>query len=344
MSLYLYQRLLAEGSLSRGSLLAAITLSVTRRASFVEALIVEDLRHARAVMDCFREDGEKADPAWRPAPRLLLDLPPGICEAYLAFPFRERAGAIEVATISPLDVQVREEFQAHLVRPVALFRASLQGLLAAAGAPVDLGALSHCLSEPPLGEDGPLPLVRKSRNVPKSRERMRTAPGIGSDAGSSFPPDGPFGTEPPPPSSWNTNPEERLGRARDPRELALSLGLLLLGPSLIFEIGGGRLHLRAMSPGGDCDDSPINVKDESCLGVAVETGHYMGPWYSSPIHDRFAHVFDETELVQIDRVGGKDSGLVVVRKVIFDGRDDGHLLARARIVWDQLKERATLFG
>src|SRR5690606_12063103 len=117
-------------------------------------------------------------------------------------------------------------------------------------------------------------------------------------------PEGPFQTEPPPPTSWNTNPEERLARARDPRELALSLGLLLSGPSLIFEIGGGLLHLRAMSPGGDCDESPISVAEESGLGVTVETGRYMGPWYPSPIHARFVHVFGETELVQIDRVGG----------------------------------------
>jgi hypothetical protein len=34
----------------------------------------------------------------------------------------------------------------------------------------------------------------------------------------------------------------------------------------------------------------------------------------------------------------------VARKVSFDGADDYPLMARARLVWDQLKERATLFG
>jgi hypothetical protein len=70
----------------------------------------------------------------------------------------------------------------------------------------------------------------------------------------------------------------------------------------------------------------------------------MGPWYPTAVHGRFEHVFSQGELVTVDRIGSRESGLVVARKVSFDGADDYPLMARARLVWDQLKERATLFG
>jgi hypothetical protein len=169
---------------------------------------------------------------------------------------------------------------------------------------------------------------------------MRTAPGIGEDASSSIPPSFPQGQDTAPPSSA----AERMRQARDARELALSLGLLIFGPSVIFEIAGGLLHLRAMSPHEDCDESPIDLEESCCLTSAVAASRYMGPWYPSEIHDRYNHVFNQGELVRVDRIGTKESGLVVARKVTFDDRDDSKLHSRASRVWDQLSERNTLYG
>lgn len=328
MSVYLLKRLHEDGVLPDELLRDALALGVREGMAFIESLVVLDVTSARAVVDCFFEDGEEADSAWRPDPRLVLELPPGICERYLAFPFRERAGAIEVVTVSPLDDHVRREFTRHLGRPIALLRGNLQGLLAAAGAPVDFRALNNSLGEPVRGVSSrPLPLIRKSSgdSVPP---RTRTAPGLGAE------------DDVPSPRSAH----ERMLQASDARELSLSLGLLLSGPSIIFEIAGGLLHLRAMSPHEDCDESPIERTTPCSLTAAADSSRYLGPWFPSDVHDRFAHVFNRGELVRIDRVGNADSGLVVARRVRLDGGDDTELLARARRVWDQLEHRNTLYG
>jgi hypothetical protein len=348
VSVYLYKRLQSHGVLSRSVLLEGLALSMRRRSSLVEALVSADVRNARPIMSCFGRDGEKADRAWRPDPRLLLDLPPGICERFLGFPFRERAGAVEVATLSPLDLGLKDEFEQHLGRPIALFRASLQALLAAAGAPVDLEALTHSLSEPPpRAGTSPIPLVRKSSRKPKMRDRTRTSPGIGEQASSSFPPSDPYGSDPFQSSPWNPDsapPSELMEQVRDERELALALGGLLVPPYLVVEIREGLLQPRVTSATGELNDSPISLGEESALRVAALEGKYMGPWSPCPVHSRFSFLFHEGDLVRAERVGNPTAGLVVVQKVAFDGSDDGEALDRARDAWARIQERAALFG
>jgi hypothetical protein len=331
VSVYLVQRLISEGTLSEPTLLEALVQSEHQGCSVIESLVSSDLRHAYTVARCFVGDGEKADNAWRPDPRLVLDLPPGICERMLAFPFRERAGSVEVATVTPLDKRVQEEFTFHLRRPVALFRANLQALLAAAGAPIDLGVLTHSLSEPPpRPEASPIPLVRKLSRHPEPRPRTRTSPGIGEQESASIVP-------PPSLPREHMRSLQILDDAQDIKELCHALSALLSAPYLILEIGDGDLTPRVASSKGSLFEQPVARWEECALNVAADEGKFMGSWESHPVHERFSHLFQEGDFVVAERIGSLDHGLVVVQKVRFDGYDDGEFMDRARIAWESIR-------
>lgn len=331
VSVYLVQRLISEGTLSAPTLFEALVQSERQGCSLVESLVSSDVRHAYTVARCFVSDGEKADNAWRPDPRLVLDLPPGICERMLAFPFRERAGSVEVATVTPLDKRVEEEFTFHLRRPVALFRANLQALLAAAGAPVDLSVLTHSLSEPPpRPEASPIPLVRKLSRHPEPRPRTRTSPGIGEQESASMFPPASLRTE-------QARTLRSLDEARDEKSLCQALSALLVAPYLILEIGDGDLTPRAASSKGPLFEQHVPRWEECALNVAADEGKFMGCWESHPVHERFSHLFHEGDFVVAERIGSLDHGLVVVQKVRFDGYDDGELMDRARAAWGNIK-------
>lgn len=325
MSVYLIKRLLAEGTFQAPLLVRAQKRAFEANTSLVEALVSVDVRHAYTIARCFLGDGEKADTSWRPDPRLLLDLPPGLCERLLAFPFRERAGAVEIATLSPLERTVSEEFTFHLRRPVALFRGNLQALLAAAGTPVDLGVLTHSLSEPPPRVDAsPIPLIRKSNRSPGPRPRTRTSPGIGEESGVSTYPPSPF---------------DALEEAQSQAVLIEILSRLLPEPFIIMDIGDDRLLPRVSGPAAFLGE-PIERWQESLFCLAADQGKYTGPYGPGEIHRRFAHLFSAGDLVVAERIGDLNRGLVVVRKVRFDGSDDAEVLERAREVWLRLEERS----
>lgn len=295
-----------------------------RNTSLVEALVFSDVRHAYTIARCFMGDGEKADTSWRPDPRLLLDLPPGLCERLLAFPFRERAGAVEVATLTPLERTVSEEFTFHLRRPVALFRGNLQALLAAAGTPVDLGVLTHSLSEPPPRADAsPIPLVRKSKRKVEPKRRTRTSPGIGEEGSASiYPP----------------SPLDQLDAVQSKVELVETLSRLLAQPFLILEIGDDHLSPIALAPRVPLGPA-IERWQESIFCIAADQGKFLGPYGGGQIHRRFSRHFAAGDLVEAERIGDINQGLVVVRKVRFDGSDEGDLLERAHHAWRRIDER-----
>ncbi len=335
MSVYLLKRLLAEGTLSAPILIQALEQAIHRQCSLVESLVASDVRYAYPIARCLANDGERADASWRPDPRLILDLPPGLCERHLAFPFRERAGAVEVASLTPLERSVSEEFTFHLRRPVVLFRGNLQALLAAAGAPVDLGVLTHSLSEPPPRVDAsPIPLVRKSSKKPGYRARTRTAPGIGEDAESSPVASSELGGRPSLSPNSAASPLEQINSARDLGELAFVLSRLLIEPFVILEIGDDVLFPRVARP-GTVTSVPIERWEENLFSLAADEGKYMGPYSLNRIHERFSHIFPAGELVVAERIGDLESGLVVVQKVRFDGSDDHEILDRARHVFNR---------
>ncbi len=337
MSVYLLQRLLAEGSLAAPVLIQAFERGIAGHCSMIEALVTSDVRFAYPVARCFTKDGEKADASWRPDPRLILDLPPGLCERLLAFPYRERAGAVEVASVSPLERSVHEELTFHLRRPVALFRGNLQALLAAAGAAVDLGVLTHSLSEPPPRvEASPIPLVRKSNKKPGPRPRTRTSPGIGEEGSSSLLPSSPSASSDPRVES----PLGQLNQARDAAELAFLLSRFMVEPFLILEIADDRLVPRVARPGTVTGE--VIDRWEECLFCRVaDEGKYMGPYESGGIQRRFSHLFSEGDLVVAERIGHLERGLVVVQKVRFDGGDDQDVMDHAHRAWARLDAFAT---
>lgn len=338
VSVYLVKRLLAEGTLSAPILIQALEQAVYRSCSLVESLVASDVRFAYPIARCFVEDGDRADTSWRPDPRLILDLPPGLCERLLAFPFRERAGAVEVASVTPLERSVHEEFTFHLRRPVALFRGNLQALLAAAGAPVDLGSLTHSLSEPPPRVDiSPIPLVRKSSKKTGQRERTRTSPGIGEEADSSPVASSAFGDTPSFAPNSSASPLDQLNGARDLGELAFVLSRFLLEPFIILEIGDDRLIPRAARP-GTVAAQPIERWEESLFSIAADQGKYMGPYAMNQVHERFSHLFADGDLVVAERIGDLESGLVVVQKVRFDGSDDHEILDRAKVAFSRFED------
>ncbi len=339
MSVYLIQRLLQEGSISAPILIQALERSVVRGCSLVESLVASDVRYAHPVARCFADDGERADPSWRPDPRLILDLPPGLCESLLAFPFRERAGAVEVASVTPLERSVHEEFTFHLRRPVVLLRGNLQALLAAGGAPVDLGALDHSLSEPPPQVDAsPFPLVRKSNKKTGHRERTRTSPGIGEEAESSPVASSRFdGVGSLVPSSAGSALEQING-ARDLGELAFVLSRFLVEPYIIMEIVDDRLLPRVARP-GTVTSEPIDRWEDNAFCAAADDGKFMGPYAVNPVHQRFSHLFSAGDLVVAERIGDLESGLVVVQKVRFDGSDGHDILDGARRAFGRLDAR-----
>jgi len=341
VSIYLYHRLRESGRFSPEALLWAIARGRRERVSLTEALVVMDVSHARLLMGIVGSEGEKADTSWRPDPRLLLDLPPGICERYLAFPFRERAGAVEVATISGLDTGVQHEFEAHFKRPVALFRGNIQALLAAAGAPVDLGALTFRLSEPPpaLGGEA-LPLVRKGAGKHRIRKRTATSPGIGTGGAINLPSQNIDTTARPP--TWlspSLRGADQLAQVRDVRELCVALSAMLPAPALIFELTQGRLLLRGSSGAGAYGEESISLLDESSLCTAVEEGNYLGLWYQCAAHERFATSFCEGTLVRVDRIGGLDSALVIVMSGDFGTQRGAEILEMATDAWRRIAER-----
>jgi hypothetical protein len=299
-------------------------VALLRHTSLVEALVSSDVRHAYTIARCFMADGEKADTSWRPDPRLLLDLPPGLCERLLAFPFRERAGAVEVATLSPFERTVSEEFTFHLRRPVALFRGNLQALLAAAGTPVDLGVLTHSLSEPPPRVDAsPIPLVRKSNRKAEPRPRTRTSPGIGDDGSASLYPPSPF---------------DQVDTAASKLELVQVLGRLLAQPYLIFDVGDDHLRPLVSSPRVAPGPS-IERWQENLFCTAADQGRYLGPYGGGEIQRHFLQHFAAGDLISAERIGDIHHGILVVQKVRFDGSDEGELLERARQAWLRIDER-----
>jgi len=378
VSVYLYQRLLAHGGVDRASLTDALLLAQSRQVSLVEALVQRDVSIAGTIAACVAEDGEDADASWRPDSRLLLDLPPGICERYLAFPFRERAGSVEVATVTPYEDSIGLEFAEHLGRAIVLYRGSVQALLAAAGAEVDFRALSACLTQPPPEPgEAPIPLVRKSEGKEKSRERTPTSPGLGRsvaapvqepviqrapsvDPGafphiqmapvssrqpSMVPSIKPAGTARPP--TWVSpaaGGETRVRESRDARELAQAVGAILPAPALVFELRNARLKLRSATGPGAYGDTTVSLVAESALSTAVEEGNYLGPWYDCAVHERFSNSFQRGALVRVERIGTPDRGLIVTMIGEFDASRAADILEIAGDAWSRILEREKLRG
>lgn len=190
LSAHLYRLLLRSQSVPRATLVRALQWSLVRRASLVEALLTLDLGWGRVIEEHLSSQGQLADPSWRPASALLMELPPGLCEQTLSFPFRERAGKVEVVTVCPRDDWIRLEFEAHLGRPVLLYRGELQALLAAANSQLASMHRSAFRSHSELGrlgdsgqEEQALPLVRKSRGKQSKKQRVPTSPGLGMRGG-----------------------------------------------------------------------------------------------------------------------------------------------------------------
>lgn len=311
----------------------------------MEALVGFDPRFGQDVAECFERDGDAADLSWRPDPRLLMDLPPGICDRYLAFPFRERAGKVEVATVSPLEDATRREFELHLRRPVVLYRGSVQALLAAAGASVDLNALNFHLSQPPPAVDAAaLPLVRKSTQRPPPRQRTPTSPGMGR-TGSSTSPTRADSSDPGSgrPPSWRGNEASDLAASRDVQELALALSQLLPAPALVFELRQGRLNLLSASGPGAYSQELVSLVEESALSSAVDEGSYLGLWYPCPVHERFASSYARETLVRVERIGSAEAGLVVTMAGEFDVKRAALLLRHAASAWRRVSERTRAY-
>lgn len=322
MTAFLYHRLSLTGLVTRETLVRALGRSLVRRTSLTEALLTLDLAHARAISDAVAGLGPATDDAWRPDRRLIRDLPPGICEHYLTFPFRERAGRVELATVCGLDEAICREFAQHLGRPVALYRARLQGLLAAANVPIDLNALSRFLSQPPpppSSEGVTLPLTRKPSRKSGRGPRVPTSPGMGRQA--SVQPSGP------PPmnrASGGAGPAwaayrgqatglalERLQTSRDIFELAAVLGEALPAPALIFELTQDRLYLQVTLGPGDYRDEAVSLHEESAFAQAVRDGVYFGPFFENKVHSRFYPTFPLGSKVMLRRIGPPSHGLVV---------------------------------
>lgn len=341
MSVFIFQRLRSTGLLARGLLLEALVRSTRRKSAFVEELIRIDVSSASVLAQVVARDGEPADERWRPDSRLLMDLPPGICERYLSFPYRERAGRVEIVTVSPEDTAVAVEFEQHLRRGVSLYRGSLQALLAAAGAPVDLNALSRQLHQSvPAAGDASIPLVRKSQGKERYRERTPTAPGLGREE--LAPPHSPSPVVTAHPPSWvakGAATEERLRDAYNLQELATALGAILPAPSLIFELRGGRLTLRHASGPGSYGRPGVSLVEESALSTAVEEGSYVGPWYSCLTHDKFATSFPAGTLVRVERIGSPDVGLVVAMVSSFDAKRAATIIDQAATTWHRVVEQ-----
>lgn len=339
MSIHLYRLLLRSGHVPREVLVQALQWSLLRRASLVEALLSLDLRWGLPLQRLLSSEGEPADPAWRLASALLMDLPPGLCEQTLSFPFRERAGKVEVVTVCPGDDWIRLEFEAHLRRPVLLFRGELQALLAAANSPLaprnrkvagtsladerqaahqqSLAAMPRSASPSslavsamapatrgPLHEE-PLPLVRKSRGRPRKKQRIATSPGLGI-RGISLP------------LALAPTSLSALNEATDLRQLCLSAASLLPAPTLCFELRAGSL---TWIPGASLAAAvPLRVSlvESSAWATAVEAGSYVGDFYDSPAHAPFYHSFEVDSPVRVERIGGVDQGVLLAMSAEID--------------------------
>lgn len=178
MSAHVLRLLLEGGHVDRWSIGHALLLAEQAQCSVVEKLVTEHLATLEEVSLSFTAEGPLADPTWRPDSRCLALLPPLLSARLLAFPFRERGGVVEVSTLSAYDPHVRSEFEYHLRRPIKLYRASVQALLAAAGSSFELDEVSATL--PPVDEShGIIPLVRKSVSG-RPRARIPTSPGLGA--------------------------------------------------------------------------------------------------------------------------------------------------------------------
>jgi hypothetical protein len=274
-----------------------------------------DVAHARAISQVVSRLGPSADEGWRPDPRLVAALPPGMCEQYLTFPVRERGFHVELVTLCPSDRAVAREFESRLGRSVVLHRARLQALLAAANAPVDLHALSQFLSQPPPPEaDMALPLLRKQKQRRRRKRHVPTSPGLGThDDQESTSPQGEL-----PATDLLASPcalliqHEQLAASRDLPSLAWALGQVLPAPTLVFEHEREQLRLR-VAPGLGADvDQVLSLEMPSALRDAHADGEYWGPFYSSPVHAAFFQIFPRESLVFVARLGGRGRGLVVV--------------------------------
>lgn len=320
MTAFLYQRLACSGLIPRDTLVRALSRCLVRQTSLCEALIGLDVVYARAISLVIARQGPTADEGWRPDPRLVTQLPPGMCEQYLTFPFRERGFDIELVTLCPSDRAVAREFEMHLGRSVVLYRARLQALLAAANAPVDLNALARFLSQPPPPDTAmALPLLRKHQKRRRRKHRVPTSPGLGSqqdqDATAEHPDADDAAASAP--SSLTSECDllvkhERLTQAHDLSSLALTLGQVLPPPTLIFEHGRDQLRLQVTSGKGADLEQVLSLELPSALRDAHAEGEYWGPFYSSPVHSPFFSLFPRESLVFVARLGGHGRGLVVV--------------------------------
>jgi len=315
---FLYQRLSCSGLIPRDTLVRALGRSLVRQTSLCEALVGLDVSHARAISLVLARQGAAADEGWRPDPRLVAQLPPGMCEQYLTFPFRERGFDIELATLCPFDDALAREFEVHLGRSVVLYRARLQALLAAANAPVDLHALARFLSQPPPADTAlALPLLRKHQQRRRRKHRVPTSPGLGTHE------DQDAGVEQVDAADSHAGEQlasecdllgkhEQLVQARDLSSLALTLGQVLPPPTLVFEHGRDQLRLRVTSGKDAVLQQELSLEPPSALRDAHAEGEYWGPFYSSPVHSPFFSLFPRESLVFVARLGGHGRGLVVV--------------------------------
>ncbi len=366
MTAFLYQRLSVMGLIPRETLVRALGRSFVRRTSLCEALVALDVSHARSIAAAVAGLGPVADEGWRPDRHLLMDLPPGISEQYLAFPYRERAGKIELATVCAVDDAVRLEFEVHLGRPVVLFRARLQALLAAANAPIDLDSLAQFLSQPPPPADGvALPLLKKHQKKAEQRRRIPTSPGLGRKGSDSIeqPEDrsenqtgratpGGRGRVPklkaPPPNlvtraqrasnsvDVDSKNSRRVASCFDVYELAAVLGEVLPAPALIFEHAQGRLYLRIASGPGTYQDEVVSLSRDHAFSWAVRDGKYVGGFFDCPEHARFWASFPMNSIVFVCRIGPLNQGLVVICSGDFEQ-------ARVSQLLDLAEQRAKSF-
>jgi Type II secretion system (T2SS), protein E, N-terminal domain len=325
-------RLIHDAGMNPRLLAEAFAEAERRRCSFLEMLILRDIELAEVIAECFGSDGAAADPSWRLDSALMRELPPTMPERLLAFPFRERAGSIEVVTVTPLDPGLRVELETHLRSPLRLYRGSLQALLAAGGARVDWNAISLRSRPPPMGGQAPLPLVRRGRQ--RERERVRTSPGLGggkSSQSSPGPSDAPVpqGIEVGP----NTSRADLILSASRPIELAQALGPGLPAPAHI----GALSHsgVRWFWGGEGLGPIEVDAGGWSELEATVQAASFRGSCPPNELPLALRPLYAEETLVRVEILGDGSSGLLVV----FPETDSSiplRLVALARARWAEI--------
>jgi hypothetical protein len=307
LSAYLLHRLIRDAALSPKLVAEAFLASERLACSLLEVLLTRQVELAEVIADCFAQDGALADPGWRLDAALMRELPPGLPERWLAFPFRERAGSIEVVTVTPLDPGLKAEMAFHLKTPLRFYRGYLQGLLAAAGARVDWNAVP-ILSRPPAGASAPIPLVRRQRSRP--RERIQTSPGLGARSAAASLLGEDLDAPPPREAHSDGSRADRILGASRPVELAEALGPGLPEPANVFALQPHALRgLWGATPHAPIEWAP-EVRGD--LFSLFRSGSFRGQWPGSLLPESLAGLYPEDSVVRLELLGEPGRGLLVV--------------------------------